>query len=58
MAKRIARDRRPVISLETPHTRCPRCRVWARRDPCPHCGSRKERGAGKPADRPLAAAAL
>ncbi|HWQ55299.1 MAG TPA: hypothetical protein VN442_16555 [Bryobacteraceae bacterium] len=38
----------PVIPLTIPHTRCPRCHVWARRDPCPHCGGLKAlAGVGK-----------
>ncbi len=32
----------PLISLSIPHTRCPRCHIWARRDPCPQCGSSKQ----------------
>jgi hypothetical protein len=36
--------RLPRIDLNIPHTRCPKCRIWARGNPCPQCGVEKPTG--------------
>ena len=42
MSATAVKESTAVLSLELPHTRCPRCKVWSRRpERCPNCGAPK-----------------